>query len=128
MIRPPYALDSTEFPFRELAAAAARAAIGGAREELLAIYMVARLCEGTLPPFPLPPGTRAARAAAARSWLSAVALSATFRASCSRVAEATAVDVAATAAALDEVIAVTAPALGPEAHSELMHLRARLRA
>lgn len=107
---------------------AARAALGGARETALACFMLARLCVALLPPLTISPSVRSARAAAARSWLSSVALPAQLRTACIKLAEATALDASAAAQPLQEVITVTAPSLDGPAHSELVRLAERLRA
>jgi hypothetical protein len=125
--RHPYALDAASFPFPALAAAAARAPIGGQRETVLACFMLARLSASLIAPAHLPPTVRGARAAAARSWLASLALAPALRTSCGKLADATATDAAQTAGALAEVIAVTAPSLDAAAHSELVRLAERLR-
>lgn len=121
-------LETATFPFPALAGMAARAALGGDRETALACFMLARLCLALLPPAAIGPSIRGARAAAARSWLTSLALPAQLRAACLRLAEATAIDSAASAKCLQEVIAVTATSLESGAHSELVRLAERLRA
>ena len=73
-LTPPFALAAPGFPLRSLAALAARAPLGGPREVLLAAMQAARMVEGAVGPHPLPDALRRARAQAARSWLSALAL------------------------------------------------------
>lgn len=124
---PPYALDVAAFPFPSLAGAAARAAIGGEREAALACFMLARLSESLLVTPPIPPTVRNARAAAARAWLTSLALAPAQRAAFLALADACAGDVHGAARALDEVIAITATTMDPPAHSELLRLAERLR-
>ncbi len=89
---PPYALAPTEFRFHALAALAGRSALGGARELVLASLLAARLADGMVGDSPLPAPLRRARAAAARSWLSALTLPGNARAVVARVFEASAGD------------------------------------
>ena len=81
LTHPPYALAPTEFRFRALASLAGHATLGGARELLLATLLVARLVDGVAGLYPLSPPLRRARATAAKTWLSALALPAQTRAS-----------------------------------------------
>jgi hypothetical protein len=76
---PPYALAAPIFPFRHLAALAARAPIGGAREVALACFVAARLASDQLDVADLPEIGRAARSAGAKSWLGTLALPAPVR-------------------------------------------------
>ncbi len=87
---PPYALATPGFPLRAIAALAARAALGGPREVLLAVMQAARMAEGAAGPHPLPESLRRARANAARSWLAALALPQAPRQAIARVIEASA--------------------------------------
>jgi hypothetical protein len=86
---PPYALAAPEFRFRALAALAGRAPLGGARELMLGTLLGARLAEGVVGDHPLPAPLRRARATAAKTWLSALALPASTRSTLARLAEAT---------------------------------------
>lgn len=82
MLQPflPYALATTSFPFRHLAALAGRTPIGGAREVALGCFMAARLAAERGPSAPeLTEEARQARAAAAKSWLGALTLPAAVR-------------------------------------------------
>ena len=76
---PPHALRVPVFPFRGLAALAARAPIGGAREVALACFVAARLAAERLERDAVPEVGRAARSVAAKSWLGALALPAPVR-------------------------------------------------
>ena len=86
---PPFALAQPAFLFPALAQCAGRAPLGGAREVALASYVAAHLAAGLLPPHPLEAALRAARAAAARPWLAALALPATLRVPFARLVDAT---------------------------------------
>lgn len=72
--QPPYALAVPAFRHRTLAALAARAPMGPAREVTLAWYLCARLIDGATGPQRLSAQVRHARAAAARSWLASAGL------------------------------------------------------
>jgi hypothetical protein len=85
---PPFALAAPGFPLRAVAALAARSALGGPREMLLATMQAARMVDGAVGPHPLPEPQRRARANAARSWLAALALPAAPRQTIARVIEA----------------------------------------
>jgi hypothetical protein len=87
--RPPYAVRETPFRFPALAALAGRGQIGGDREVALAAFTTARLVNGLLPPNALPAPARAARATAARQWLSALALPSALRGPFAQLVEAT---------------------------------------
>jgi hypothetical protein len=76
---PPYALAAPTFPFRHLAALAARAPIGGAREVALACFVAARLASDQMESADLPEIGRAARSTGAKSWLGTLALPAPVR-------------------------------------------------
>jgi hypothetical protein len=84
---PPHALPAPSFPFRHLAALAARAPIGGAREVALACFMTARLASDQLGGGGLPEGGRAARSAGAKGWLGTLALPAPVRGPLARCME-----------------------------------------
>ncbi len=117
---PPFAPISARFPCPSLLALAARASLGGAREGLLGAVMAVRLATGLDEPFGLDLETRKARAAGARSWLTALTLPAKARVVLMRAYAATAGDDAHIAAdALDAVTEVTAPHLDRHARSEL---------
>jgi hypothetical protein len=75
---PPFSLAPPTFAFPALAAQAGRAALGGARETVLACLMGARLVVGALEGG-IGLEARAARAVAAKSWLASLALPATVR-------------------------------------------------
>jgi len=77
---PPHALAAPVFAFRHLAALAARAPIGGAREVALACFVAARLASDQMDVADLPEIGRATRSAGAKSWLGTLALPAPVRA------------------------------------------------
>jgi hypothetical protein len=123
----PYALTAHVFPFRALTALAGSAPLGGPRETALATLVSARLAAGAAPPVLLSLTLRAARADAARLWLTSVALPPAVRTAVLRLVDATAVaDSPSVAAALAKVTEVTAPHLDKGARSELDRLGARL--
>jgi hypothetical protein len=117
---PPFALDAPEFRFRALALSSGRASIGGGRELVLAALLGARLIDGVVGPHPLPPAHRRLRAAAARTWLSALALPASSRLIMARLVEATAMDDRrALLEAWENLAALVSPALEGAARNEL---------
>jgi hypothetical protein len=116
-------LDETPFRFRALAALAGRGQIGGDREVALAAFTTARLVSAVVPPNALSAPVRAARANAARQWLSTLALPAALRAPFSRLAEATSgADRAVQRTALRAVIDAAAPVLDGHSRAELEKL------
>ena len=116
---PPYTLTSPVFAFRSLSMLAARAALGGPRETALATLIAARLAAGAAP-------LRAARADAARIWLTSVALPAPVRTAIARLVEATSGnDPKTIVTSLAKVTDVTALVLTRGARSELDRLAAR---
>jgi len=86
---PPYAVPPTEFRFPALAALAGRAQLGGDREAVLALYLAARLVQDSIGPSSLTDAARAERTAAAKTWLSTLALPAAFRPTITRLVENT---------------------------------------
>ncbi len=123
----PYALATPEFRFRALAAAAARAAIGGPREAVLVTLLAARLASAAGPASNLTQAQRARRAEAARGWIGTLALTPVLRAAAGRLLDACAgTDPLAVAAALVKVTDVTAQWLDRPARSELAALTAEL--
>jgi len=123
---PPYTLTAPAFSFRALAALAARAALGGPRETALATLIAARLAAGAAPPISLAPPLRAARADAARIWLSSVTLPAPVRAAIAKLVDASAGnDERILTAALAKVTDITAPLMTKGARLELDRLAAR---
>jgi hypothetical protein len=123
---PPYTLAVPTFAFRSLTTLAARAALGGPRETALATLIAVRLAAGAAPPNMLAPPLRAARADAARVWLSSVTLPAPVRAAITKLVDASAgTDDRTIVAALEKVTDVTAPVLTKGARSELDRLAAR---
>jgi hypothetical protein len=110
-----------------LAALAGRGQIGGDREVALAAFTTARLVNGLLPPNALPAPARAARAAAARQWLSALALPAVLRAPFARLTDATASgDLAVVETALRTAIDAASQALDAASRAELERLASDL--
>jgi hypothetical protein len=88
---PPYALPAPAFRFRNLAALAGRAPIGGAREVALACFVAARLVNDCCDPMlDLGEEARAARCAGAKGWLGTIALPAPVRSPVAKLAEASA--------------------------------------
>lgn len=121
-IAPPYALTTPTFRFRALASLAGRAPLGGAREVVIATYLVARLADDCRASRELPPATRMTRANAARTWLASVALPAAVRSTLTRLIEATEGEIAGVATALAAVIVATAQYLDDGARMELERL------
>ena len=127
--RPPFAPSRARFAFVGLAAAAARAPLGGPREALLGALMVARLASGLHGPHPLTTDARRARATGVKSWLTALAVPAKLRSVLQRAIQASAEDTpTGVADAVDAVTEVTAPHLDRAARSELTRLTQALRA
>jgi hypothetical protein len=125
---PRYALAAPVFPFRALAALAGRATLGGARETALATLIAARLAAGVGAPLARGAQLRAARADAARLWMSSVALPAPVRSAIARLVDATAGDdPKAVGTALGKVMDVTAPYLDKPARFEMDRLAVILR-
>ena len=120
MPSPPFALSATGFPLRSLAALAARSALGGPREVLLAVMQAARMVEGAAGLHPLPESLRRSRANAARSWLAALALPAQSRLTIARAIEASAgAERDVLAQAWETVVALVAPTADLAARAEL---------
>jgi hypothetical protein len=117
---PPFALAAPGFPLRSLAALAARAALGGPREVLLAAMQAARMVEGAAGPHQLPESLRRARANAARSWLAALALPNSSRATIARAIETSAgADRAAISQAWEAVVTLITPGADMAVRAEL---------
>lgn len=117
---PPYALAAPGFHLRSLAALAARSALGGPREVLLAVMQAARMVEGAFGAHPLPESLRRSRANAARSWLAALALPSASRLTIARLIEASAgAERDALAAAWEAVAALVTPGADLPARAEL---------
>jgi hypothetical protein len=126
-MRPPYALSPVGFRFRALASLAGHAALGGARELLLATLLGARLVEGAVGPHPIAPALRRARATTARTWLSSLALPAPSRVIVARLFELTAQeDRRPLAEAWEQLVTLVTPALDLSARTELRRLGAAL--
>jgi hypothetical protein len=105
-----------------LAALAGRGQIGGDREVALAAFATARLVNGVLPPNALPAPARAARATAARQWLSALALPAALKTPFARLADATAANTSDVRAAMRVMIDAAGPMLDAPSRAELERL------
>ncbi|MBX3174557.1 MAG: hypothetical protein KF709_09080 [Gemmatimonadaceae bacterium] len=125
---PPYAPERATPVAPALAAAAARAALGGPREALLGTLMCVRLAQGLLGVHPLPSTVRSTRAGGARNWLTALAVPSRTRTAFQKAIAASAgEDRAVMADALEGVTEVTAPHLDRGARSELTQAIAALR-
>lgn len=118
--RPPFALGAPTFRFRALAALAARAPIGPARDVALAWYLCARLVEAAVAST-LPAAARASRAAAARAWLASTAVPPACRVSLTRVVDLSSADDdgSSLARALADAIEATAEHLDAATRAEL---------
>ena len=125
--RHPFALDTPTFSFPALAALAARAPIGGARDVAMVAFTMARLAE-EVRPGGLTTEERQARGAGARRWLAALTLPELQRKAFLDLIGATEQDGAAAAAGLRRVIEVTGPQLDAGARSELERLAKDLEA
>ncbi len=122
----PYALATALFPFRALAALAAKAPLGGARESVLAALIASRLAVAAVAPVSLPTAARKKRADAARTLLTAVSLPAPVRTAVGRLVDLSASDdLAAIASGVRKVTEVTAPFLDKHARLELDRLADR---
>jgi hypothetical protein len=119
-VSPPFALAAAGFPLRSLAALAARSALGGPREVVLATMQAARMVEGAAGPHPLTESLRRSRANAARSWLSALALPSSSRVIIARAIEASAgAERDALAQAWEGIVALVTPGADLAARAEL---------
>ena len=117
---PSFTVAELRFGFRALAQVAARAPLGGAREGLLAALVAARLARAATGRGALPAVLRAERAAAAKQWMGALALSAGLRTALLQLIDTTAgSEPAVVSAALAKVTEVTAPHLDRKARLEL---------
>jgi hypothetical protein len=125
--RHPFALDTPTFAFASLAALAARAPLGGAREVALAAFATARMANEVRPDG-LTAEERQARGAAARRWLSTLSLGDPARKAFSELAAATERDGPATAVALRHVIDVTGSQLDAPSRADLERLAKELEA
>lgn len=124
----PFAPPRALFAFPGLAAAAARAPLGGAREALTGALMVARLAQGMRLPHPLQVDTRRARAEQVKNWLSALAVPTKTRSALLRgIVTSAQGDRTVMAEALAGVIDVTAAHLDRVARLELARLADALR-
>jgi hypothetical protein len=127
-VQPPFAPARAQFPAPGLAAAAARAPLGGPREALIGALMAARLALGMRPPHPLPAAVRRLRAEHASTWLGALTLPAKVRSALLKAYAASATsDRHVMADALVGVTDVTAPHLDRVARSDLVRLGESLR-
>ncbi|HET9425721.1 MAG TPA: hypothetical protein VFO55_10150 [Gemmatimonadaceae bacterium] len=121
----PYALDTPVFSFASLAALAARAPLGGAREVAVATFAAVRMAE-ELRPDGLPVEERQARAAAGRKWMSTLSLAEPVKRALLELIAATERDASATAAALRRVTEVTGGGLDAASRSEVERLAREL--
>ena len=85
---PPYSLATPAFRFPAMAALAGRAPIGGDREMAIGCLVGLRLAAGALPPHRLPVVVRAERSAAAKAWVTALALPPAARTAFVKLADA----------------------------------------
>ena len=123
-VRPPkqpFALDTPVFSFKALAALAARAPIGTARDIAIVAFTTARMAD-EVRPGGLSLEERQARALSARKWISTLSVAEPARKAFLDLIGATEQDGPATAAALRRVIEITAPQLDPAGRSELERL------
>ncbi len=118
---PPFALAEPRIAFPALLQRAARTPLGGGREALWALWMLARLAAGAAGNA-LPDPVRAARATAARGWLSALSLPPALRPLVLRTAELSAGPPGPLAEALGGVIQVTSAHLDRATAAELQAL------
>ena len=124
----PYVPTRAGFACPSLLSLAGRAGLGGAREALLGAVMAVRLVHASRPPFPLEPALRAARADAARQWLTALTLPARTRTALLRAfATSASGEPTGAADALEAVTEVTSTYLDKAARSELVRLVTALR-
>ena len=119
--RHPFALDTPTFSFPALAAQAARAPIGSARDVAIMAFTTARLAE-EVRSGGLTVEERQARAAATRKWMTTLSLPETPRKAFQDLVSATEQDGPATALALRRVIEVTGAQLEPAGRAELDRL------
>jgi hypothetical protein len=121
--QPPYALAIPVFRHRALAALAARAPMGPAREVTLAWYLCARLIDGATGAQRLSPSVRHARAASARSWLSTAGLPTSCRMTLGKLMDACGSegepDRQRIARAAADALGATAEHLDPSARAEV---------
>jgi hypothetical protein len=117
--QPRYALAPLAFPYRQLAALAGRAPIGGAREVVLACFLAARLAGDRLAG-PLPDGARATRGTGAKGWLSTLAIPTPVRTPLARCLELSATGtLGELGAAVGALALASAEYLEPAARAEL---------
>jgi hypothetical protein len=126
--RQPYALETTPFSFAAIAAFAARAPLGGAREVAIAAFVTARLADDMIGERRLSAEDRLARAAGARKWLSNMALPETARRAFLDLVGATEREAPDAAAAVRKVMDVTGGTLDASARSDLDRLARELEA
>ena len=119
--RHPFALDTPAFSFKALAALAARAPIGTARDIAIVAFTTARMAD-EVRPGGLPAEERQARAQSARKWITTLSLTEPVRKAFVELIGATEQDGPATAAALRRVIEITGSQLDPAGRSELERL------
>jgi hypothetical protein len=127
---PPYALSAPVFRFRNLAALAGRAPIGGAREVALACFVAARLVADCCDPaLELDEEARAARCVGAKGWLGTIAIPSPVRTPVAKLADASSLANPAVMAPLVGSLAKAAESfLDPASRSELDGLAAKLAA
>lgn len=124
---PPYALAVPSFRFPALAALAARAPLGGAREVTLATLLAARLA-ASCADGEVELELRSERALLARQWLAGLTLPGSARVALGRAIEATGgpASPGVLRGALEAMAGAVGPLLDPPARSELQQLAAAL--
>lgn len=128
LAQPPYALATTPFRFRALAALAGRLPIGGEREIALAAFVAARLAGASVGDRSLSDELRKARAVGARQWMGALTLPAATRTVVAQLADAsTNGDREGLATCVDRLAAQVASVLDGASRTELRQLAAAIR-
>ena len=125
--QPRFALATPHFRFRALAAFAGRASLGGDREVAMACLVAGRLASGMLPPLDIPHSDAKSRSAAAKQWLSGLALPPAIRAPVAQVADAVASgNPASAAAAIERMLVAVSRNIDEASAAELRSLIADL--
>ena len=125
--QPRFALATPHFRFRALATFAGRAALGGDREVALACLVVARLASGLLAPFDIQAADVRSRSAAAKHWLSSLALPSSIRIPLTHVADAVATgNPSTTRAALERMLVAVSRNIDESSAGEIRAIVAEL--
>ncbi len=121
----PFALSAPVFPLRALAQLAGRSGLGGTRETLLGVLQAGRIVLGVLGPYPLPEALLRTRAAAARTWLAALAMPAPARQAIGNVFDSSALgNHQLLAEAWNELVQMASPLLDLNSRNELRRISA----